>query len=71
LFYAAVPIYGLSYVMKVETVCCTCRCDPGLIPSSNANLGPGQDREATCVAHCGLGGPECSVDFAGQFVGFC
>ena len=68
---AGAPIFGLLYVMKVETVCCTCRCDSRFIPSSNANLAPGQARQAACVAHCGVGGPECGVQGAGQFEGFC
>ena len=68
---AGAPIFGLTYAMKVATVCCVCRCDSNFSPSSTANLGPGQDREAVCAAHCGVGGPECGAEFAGRFVEFC
>ena len=65
------PYRALVYAMKVQTVCCTCRCDSTFSPSSNANLAPGQDRQAACTAHCGTGGPECGAQLAGQFEGFC
>jgi hypothetical protein len=55
------PYRALVYAMKVETVCRTCRCDSTFRPSSTANLAPGQDRQAACTAHCGVGGPECGA----------
>ena len=49
--------------MKVETVCCTCHCDPtGFNPSSNTNLALRQDHQAACMrASCIVALPDWSV----------
>jgi hypothetical protein len=49
---AGAPVFGLTWAIKVATVCCSCRCDAGLTAPYNVVPAPGQPLVETCGAYC-------------------
>jgi hypothetical protein len=49
---AAAPVFGLTWAIKVATVCCSCRCDAGLTAPYNVVPTPSQPLAEACEAYC-------------------
>ena len=48
---AGAPVFGLTWAVKVATVC-SCRCDAGLTAPYNVVSTPGQPLTEACEAYC-------------------
>jgi hypothetical protein len=56
------PVFGLTWAIKVATICCSCRCDAELTAPYTAVPAPGQPRAEACEAYCAA--EACGAGFA-------
>ena len=66
------PYYALTYIMRIDSTCCSCQCSRTLVVNSTVVRGPGEQPSKVCSNLCHGDRPlkPCKSLF-GEFIGFC